>query len=298
MKQPALDLERFAALSAELEAGVPAEELCAREGVSMEAFSATREHWLGKLADEATRRRFDLTNRYNASFVRARRALSSGPRLPRRAPPLAAPQPRDDDTTREAIPSRAKAALPFSSQPSSPQEPLARAGAHAARRAGRTPPRAPDDDGQTIDAAPRTRDLTLPFTTVAGDSRARRDDADDADDADEPTIPLVPSSDRRGDTEPLFASPAVTPRGRIAAPASTPAPAAELSLEQYAAACAEMPANAARAAAVRARYGIPSAEAWVAMTRRWDARLRADPALYRRLMELVAEFGRARSKAP
>ena len=61
-------------------------------------------------------------------------------------------------------------------RPSSPEAALARAGAHAARRAGPASARA-HDDGQTIDAAPLARETTLPFTSVGGDSRAPGGDA-------------------------------------------------------------------------------------------------------------------------
>ncbi len=105
--EPALDLERFAALSAELESGASKDALCAREGISVEALGAAQELWLGKMAEEAARKRFDLTNRYNAAFVAKRRALDGGKRGGRSAaraqaqgdagkaarPPLAAPPP-------------------------------------------------------------------------------------------------------------------------------------------------------------------------------------------------------------
>ena len=53
--EPALDLERFAALSAELESGASKDELCAREGISVEALTSAQELWLGKMAEEVRR---------------------------------------------------------------------------------------------------------------------------------------------------------------------------------------------------------------------------------------------------
>ncbi len=71
---PILALERFAALSADIESGAPRDEVIGREGLSIEAWTRAQESWLGKMADEAARKRFDLTNRYNSAFVAQRRA--------------------------------------------------------------------------------------------------------------------------------------------------------------------------------------------------------------------------------
>jgi hypothetical protein len=71
---PILGLERFAALSADIESGAARDEVIAREGLSIEAWTRAQESWLGKMADEASRKRFDLTNRYNAAFVAQRRS--------------------------------------------------------------------------------------------------------------------------------------------------------------------------------------------------------------------------------
>jgi hypothetical protein len=92
---PAIDLERFAALSAELDAGTTREELCKREGISLEDWTRAQETWLARLADDTARKRFELTNRYNDAFVARRRALAHGPRAtsPRRAAKRAEAQP-------------------------------------------------------------------------------------------------------------------------------------------------------------------------------------------------------------
>jgi hypothetical protein len=71
---PILALERFAALSADIESGAARDEVIAREGLSVEAWTRAQESWLGRMADEAARKRFDLTNRYNSAFVAQRRA--------------------------------------------------------------------------------------------------------------------------------------------------------------------------------------------------------------------------------
>src|SRR6478609_1644221 len=72
--EPAVELERFAALSAEIEAGA------ARDEVSVEAWTGAQEAWLSRMAEETAAKRFDLTNRYNAAFVARRLALQDGKR--------------------------------------------------------------------------------------------------------------------------------------------------------------------------------------------------------------------------
>lgn len=71
---PILDLERFAALSADIEAGTARDEVIAREGLTVAAWTRAQESWLGKMAEEAGRKRFELTNRYNTAFVAQRRS--------------------------------------------------------------------------------------------------------------------------------------------------------------------------------------------------------------------------------
>jgi hypothetical protein len=87
--EPPLDLERFATLSAELNAGTQRDELCAREGISLADWNASQEAWLARLADETAGKRFVLTNRYNNAFVARRRALTHGPRFPAHKPAAA-----------------------------------------------------------------------------------------------------------------------------------------------------------------------------------------------------------------
>jgi hypothetical protein len=77
---PMLGLERFAALSADIESGAPRDEVIAREGLSIEEWTRAQESWLGKMADEASRKRFELTNRYNSAFVAQRRGADGGRR--------------------------------------------------------------------------------------------------------------------------------------------------------------------------------------------------------------------------
>jgi hypothetical protein len=72
---PLLTLERFAALSAEIEAGAPPEAVLAREGLSPEQWAAFEAMWRARIEDDISHGSFELTNRYNASFVARRAAL-------------------------------------------------------------------------------------------------------------------------------------------------------------------------------------------------------------------------------
>jgi hypothetical protein len=116
---PILGLERFAALSADIDSGAARDEVIAREGLSMEAWTRAQESWLGKMADEASRKRFELTNRYNSAFVAQRRSeggvrRSGKKRAPRVEPAsvAAAPAPAP------AMPSFLAAAPAFVAPPS------------------------------------------------------------------------------------------------------------------------------------------------------------------------------------
>ena len=113
--EPAVELERFAALSAEIEAGAARDEVCAREGISVEAWTGAQEMWLARMAEETAAKRFELTNRYNAAFVARRLALQDGKRKPANKPfraqkkPAAPPQKTPE---RAAIPPAKGEGLP------------------------------------------------------------------------------------------------------------------------------------------------------------------------------------------
>jgi hypothetical protein len=79
MPTPELTLERFAELSAELDAGAPRDEVLEAASLSGDEWSAAQEHWLAKMASEAARKRFELTNRYTKAF-KARRETLAAPR--------------------------------------------------------------------------------------------------------------------------------------------------------------------------------------------------------------------------
>lgn len=70
-----VDLERFAAISADLDAGYGVDEVITREGISFDAWSAAEQEWLTRIVAERAEERVDLTTRYNAAFGARRRTL-------------------------------------------------------------------------------------------------------------------------------------------------------------------------------------------------------------------------------
>ncbi|MDI1448336.1 hypothetical protein [Polyangium sp. 6x1] len=66
----------------------------------------------------------------------------------------------------------------------------------------------------------------------------------------------------------------------------------ELSLEQYAALCAELAASPGRAEETFARYGLTALESRRAVDEAWKERLRREPELYRRWQSLYQSFRR------
>lgn len=89
-----IQLERYAALSAEAEHAPPLAELLARESIDEATWAAAQAYWLARMADEARRQRFQTTTRYQASFERRRRALESERRAktPSKGPAHAGPE--------------------------------------------------------------------------------------------------------------------------------------------------------------------------------------------------------------
>ena len=50
--EPAVELERFASLSAEIEAGAARDEVCAREGILVEVLTGAQKTWLARMAED------------------------------------------------------------------------------------------------------------------------------------------------------------------------------------------------------------------------------------------------------
>lgn len=82
--------------------------------------------------------------------------------------------------------------------------------------------------------------------------------------------------------------------GKRPFPTPTPSAAAHtapaLSLEQYAALCAELSLHPRSASAIYPRYGLRDAAAWHATDAAWQARMRSDAALEARWQQLIAHY--------
>lgn len=70
---PGLTLERYAELSAELDAGEPRDELLARENLTEANWLNAQQYWLSSMSAEATRARYELAQRYSKLFLTARK---------------------------------------------------------------------------------------------------------------------------------------------------------------------------------------------------------------------------------
>ena len=74
-----LPLERFAELSAEIDAGVPEPAVLEREKITEPTWASAKAFWLRRMVDEAERKRFEITTRYQAIFIAKRSVFE--PRL-------------------------------------------------------------------------------------------------------------------------------------------------------------------------------------------------------------------------
>src|SRR5262249_29579015 len=97
------------------------------------------------------------------------------------------------------------------------------------------------------------------------------------------------------ETEPPQRSPLAALPFRRSPEGSSPAPAGpsdqvDLSLEQYAALCAEVSAFPQRADATFARYGLVSREDKLTIDAVWQDRLSSDPALMKRWQSLYLHY--------
>lgn len=227
-----LELERFAALSAELEAGSSSEEVLAREGLSAEVWTQVQELWLGRMAEEVSRGRFELTNRYNYAFNARREGLVTSASAALEAPlvgaspdsttgelvvPVAAPRaepmmtlpdipPPDEEkpSVRDRVtPTDVMEAPPLSDSPPTPRVPTMLPG--QARLVPATPfvavqeaPREDLDDAPT--PAPTTEDPVAPRALIS----TLPPDDELPDDDDDPLTPAPPRSMGRDGEGPRF----------------------------------------------------------------------------------------------
>ncbi|UQA56273.1 hypothetical protein [Polyangium aurulentum] len=94
---PEIELERFAALCAEVEEGTPLEAVLLAAGLSEEAWSRSRDAWMGRMSSGSDEERVTLESRYRAAFDARQRALrppaSEGNEPPTQEKPRAADAP-------------------------------------------------------------------------------------------------------------------------------------------------------------------------------------------------------------
>jgi len=88
---PALTLEEFAALAAQIDAGVPRDQALDDAGVALEEWSAAQALWLERMAERVASGRFTLSSRYAELFEKHRRL--AGQRKYRDRRPLEGPWP-------------------------------------------------------------------------------------------------------------------------------------------------------------------------------------------------------------
>ncbi|MFO0554138.1 MAG: hypothetical protein U0271_37500 [Polyangiaceae bacterium] len=72
-----LALERYATIQAEIDAGETLDKILEREKLTKEVWLAAQAHWLKRMADEAQRKRFETTNRYQAIFTAKRKIFEA-----------------------------------------------------------------------------------------------------------------------------------------------------------------------------------------------------------------------------
>ncbi|MDC3985280.1 hypothetical protein [Polyangium jinanense] len=75
--EPEIELERFAALCAEVEAGTPLEEVLRVEALSAEAWGVSRNAWMERMSREPEATRNALEARYKAAFEARSRAIEA-----------------------------------------------------------------------------------------------------------------------------------------------------------------------------------------------------------------------------
>lgn len=102
-QEPPISLERYATLHAEIEASAELDSVLEREQVKPETWLAAQAYWLKRMADEAHRKRFEITTRYQAVFTAKRKGFEARFARDRRRtehlPSLPARDPAADGST-------------------------------------------------------------------------------------------------------------------------------------------------------------------------------------------------------
>ncbi|MBI4700854.1 MAG: hypothetical protein HY744_06775 [Deltaproteobacteria bacterium] len=129
---PPIALERFAALSAELDAGADHSGLLARAGLTDHQWAAAQRIWLSRIAGEATGLRLELAGRYAAAFAAERRELEKRHAAPVEAAPAAPVAPANPPAPSKAEPPPAPVAPPPAPPAPRPRAPRAQTAPMAA----------------------------------------------------------------------------------------------------------------------------------------------------------------------
>lgn len=139
---PPLALERYAELSAEIDAGTPRDQVLAKAGITLDSWLLVQQAWLGRFGAEAVQRKFETSRRFQALYCEHRRNLAGRGvgRVPTKAPTS---RPFDAPPSSEARPPASEQRAP--TPPSAPAVPA--------------PPLAAGYGGAQASAGPR---LTLP----------------------------------------------------------------------------------------------------------------------------------------
>lgn len=295
----AIDLERFARLTAEIEHGVPAPVLLSREGIAEGTWAEAQEEWLSTLAGEtAERESTDLNTRYQRAYGERLAALEREAR--ERPPPPEAPAPKDvgppepdlsapPETPEEVSPTPpAAVVLPAAMTPSTEVSPWAEDALNTAPPAERPPPVTEAPPAATpepprlapvLEEKPMIDMKTMVFAAPSPDSLRS---------------PLPFPTSNRGEA-PLPPPPASLRSGLpFVAPRSAPAPETalltpRLTLEQFAQLSAEMAASPHAQAAIAGRFGLDATRS-SAEHQAWSQRFALDRGLYERFRTLYQHY--------
>jgi hypothetical protein len=245
MGAPAVTIERFAALRAEMEAGALRDEVLRREGLEPEVWIDAQRTWLAKMGDELDRGRFELTNRYGAAFMGNLPAAAGDPAAqePDAAPPVTDPMPAALGGDLPGSP------LPFQGGPEVRAEGAMPSYLRAESAEPATPPRTRASVDITADALPAIgAEDALPFVKP------------------DPALQMQPAGGAGGNAD------AKAPP--VSAPVDTPP---MLTVEQYASLTIDLLLEPGRARETLRRYHLTQAQKEL-LDAGWQARFAANPA--------------------
>ncbi len=231
----------------------PVERVLAALGLTEPEWNDAHRQWSSFVEAEMSAKRHQPMEAFGAAFEQTRQRLrQEQPALPS-CPPGPAPGP-------DAVTSSSPGTSPQPARNAGPSDP---------------PEAAASSVDQTMTAVPTVAEEPLPFSGSAPPPPPA-----------EPELPPA-AGGNVAQTEPLDAAQiakAVLPFGRL--PPGLPT----LTVEQYAAFCAECAVSPECVAAVRQRYHLPDERAHRALEGHWTQRLSADPALSKRFRDLLDRY--------